>query len=285
MRSAARSMFGRKPPALLLAHASGVAWLLVVATLPEGVLAQARDLRGDPRTDAAIAGVGAAAWVAADLDDASLGPSRCRWCSVGGFDARARAGLVWSRPAVADTLSNVGAWVLAPIAAFGLDAAAAAHDGAGRDTSVDTILVLEAAVLAADVNKVTKLLVARERPFSYALGPEGKRADVHSPDDDESFFSGHASATFAIAAASGTVASMRGYRWAPLVWSEGLVVATAVAYLRVAADKHWLTDVVAGAVVGAAIGFAVPYVFHGPTGSPSAPGRQAPAMLTYSLVF
>ena len=128
------------------------------------------------------------------------------------------------------------------------------------------------------MNKVTKLLAARERPWSYALGPEAKRAGVHSPDDDESFFSGHASATFAIAAASGTVASMRGYRWAPLIWSEGFVVATAVSYLRVAADKHWLTDVLAGAVIGSAIGFAVPYLFHGPVESASPAGRRTPAI-------
>jgi membrane-associated phospholipid phosphatase len=34
--------------------------------------------------------------------------------------------------------------------------------------------------------------------------------------------------------------------------------------LRIAADKHWLTDVATGMTVGAAAGIVVPYVFHRP---------------------
>ncbi len=39
-------------------------------------------------------------------------------------------------------------------------------------------------------------------------------------------------------------------------------VASLTAYFRVAADKHYLTDVLAGAGVGSAIGFGLPYLAH-----------------------
>ena len=46
------------------------------------------------------------------------------------------------------------------------------------------------------------------------------------------------------------------------MWVAGLVFASAGAYLRVAADRHYATDVITGAVVGSAIGLAVPYFGH-----------------------
>ena len=67
---------------------------------------------------------------------------------------------------------------------------------------------------------------------------------------------------FSIAVSAGTVASMRGYRWAPLVWATGLTLGATTGYLRMAADRHYFTDVVTGAVVGSAVGFAVPYLLH-----------------------
>jgi membrane-associated phospholipid phosphatase len=36
------------------------------------------------------------------------------------------------------------------------------------------------------------------------------------------------------------------------------VVATGTAILRIAADRHWATDVIAGAVLGGALGYAIP---------------------------
>jgi membrane-associated phospholipid phosphatase len=80
---------------------------------------------------------------------------------------------------------------------------------------------------------------------------------------------------FALATASGTVATMRGYRWAPVVWSVGGVVAAVTGYLRIAADKHWLSDVVVGAVVGAGVGFALPYLFHSAEDAPAPAARAA----------
>jgi membrane-associated phospholipid phosphatase len=75
---------------------------------------------------------------------------------------------------------------------------------------------------------------------------------------------------------------MRGYRWAPLAWSVGGAIAATTGYLRIAADKHWLTDVVVGALVGAGIGFALPFVFHSAVADPPAgvtsSGLRAPVL-------
>ncbi|HEY8146421.1 MAG TPA: phosphatase PAP2 family protein, partial [Kofleriaceae bacterium] len=77
---------------------------------------------------------------------------------------------------------------------------------------------------------------------------------------------------FSLAVAGGTVASIRGYKTAPVVWSIGLVSAAATGYFRMAADKHYATDVIAGAVTGGAIGFAVPWFL----GREDIPNREAP---------
>ena len=53
------------------------------------------------------------------------------------------------------------------------------------------------------------------------------------------------------------------------VWvlSEGMAAATA--YLRVAAGKHFYTDVLTGAIVGSAIGLLIPYLHRRIAPSPA----------------
>jgi membrane-associated phospholipid phosphatase len=252
---------------------------LCVASLPAAAQRppQARELRGDPALDATVTVGGVAAWVVTEILKGNLAPSRCRWCKVDPVDAGARDALLWRDKSSAGTLSDITAFILAPVAAVGLDALAAAHEGALRHVPQDALLVAEAAVVATDINQLAKMLFGRERPFVHALQPEQKALTVGPADNDLSFFSGHSTEAFAMAAASGTIATMRGYRWAPLAWGVGGVVAATTAYLRVAADKHWLTDVVVGMLVGTGIGFAVPYFFH------SAAGDSPPATASAAL--
>jgi membrane-associated phospholipid phosphatase len=237
--------------------------------------------------DVTVTAAGAALWVSSELLKVDLAPRTCRWCAVDGVDDRVRDALVWRNPSSADVISNVTGFVLVPLAAVGLDALAAAHEGALHEVPEDALLVLEAGVVAANVTQLTKMLVGRERPFVHALAPEDKRLTEQPADNDLSFFSGHTTEAFALAAASGTISTMRGYRWAPLVWGAGGAFAATTGYLRIAADKHWLTDVVVGMVVGAAIGFAVPYVFHSavedPTRTSTSPQR-APSLPVSTLM-
>ena len=126
---------------------------------------------------------------------------------------------------------------------------------------VDALLVAEAAGIAMDVNQLVKFLAGRQRPFvHYGNYAEANRKP--DPDDNLSFFSGHSTFTFAVAAAAGTVSTMRGYESAPWVWGVGLTLATATGYLRIAGDKHYLTDVLVGAGTGLAAGIAIPRLLH-----------------------
>jgi membrane-associated phospholipid phosphatase len=110
--------------------------------------------------------------------------------------------------------------------------------------------------LAAAATQVAKFTFARRRPAAWAAGART------SPDDDRAFFSGHVATAFAAAGAFGTVARLRGYPHWPAVYAAGFAGAAAIGYLRMAADEHWLTDVVAGAAVGTALGIGVPLLLH-----------------------
>jgi membrane-associated phospholipid phosphatase len=230
---------------------------------------QTRQLHGDPAVDITVTSVGAAAWLSSEVLEDYLVPSRCRWCNVGSVDAGVREALIWPNTTTADTLSNVSGFVLMPLTAIGLDTLAASHDGAASHAPEDALFIAEATVVAEDVTQLTKLLVGRERPFVHALPPDQKLRTDDPYNNNVSFFSGHTSEVFALATASGTISTMRGYRYAPLTWSIGGAMAVTTAYLRIAADRHWFTDVVVGAVVGAAIGFAMPYVFHSAVDEPA----------------
>ncbi len=211
----------------------------------------------DLHLDVGIAAGAWAAWGASELAMKWLAPSTCRVCAPNGLDAGARDLLVWEHPDQARRGSNA-AVVLVPVgvAAHQLLAARAAGDtGAGF---VDLILVAEAAGLAMDLTQVAKFTVGRQRP-SVRYGLE--RAP--NPDDNLSFYSGHAAFAFSVVAAAGTVSSLRGYRSAPWVWGVGMTLAALTAYLRVAADQHYLTDVLTGAAIGTAMGVAVPRLLHG----------------------
>jgi membrane-associated phospholipid phosphatase len=230
---------------------AAAALLLACALVARPAAADDLDLAA-PRTFA-IAGATLAAAGLLDLERGELLPAACRWCDPPALDRHARSALVWRDPATAALLSDLVVVAL-PVALAGADLALAGGDL--RRAGEDVLVAAEALAIAVAATEVVKLAVARRRP--YALG-EAVRA---GPDDDLSFFSGHTSGAFAVAGAFGTVAKLRGYRGWPIVYAAGFAVAAGVAYLRVAGDKHWLTDVAAGAAVGAAAGVGAPLLLH-----------------------
>jgi membrane-associated phospholipid phosphatase len=242
----------RRPLALALAAAAMLSAGRPAAADPE----DAPDLR-------------AAAWRAAATSAGALAldgliasrwkPSRCTICGtdadapgagkpVDAFDDRARDALVWSDPQRARSASDLLANVAIPVLAVG--DALRSTDGwanAGRDV----LVVAEAASLTTLATGVAKDGFARIRPGLPA--PAG-----HGAASYQSFWSGHASLAFSVAVAQATEDTMRGDPGAPWAWAVGLALASGVAYLRVAGDAHWATDVLAGAAVGSAFGLAVP---------------------------
>lgn len=189
----------------------------------------------------------------------ALSPDACRWCDDNALDAGVRRGLVWDDTALAGTLSDViGYGALSVIAGGGLELAA--HlDGRRDEWLHNAVIVGQAVFLTANVTTLAKIAFARERPFVHALAPADKPGDV---EDNLSFHSGHSSFAMSIAVAASTTATLRGYRHHRVLWATTVPLALATGYLRIAADRHWTTDVVTGWVVGAAVGFAVPYFLH-----------------------
>jgi membrane-associated phospholipid phosphatase len=105
-------------------------------------------------------------------------------------------------------------------------------------------------------------LIPRERPSVHAQPSPERESSLQSHSSLESFPAGHNGSAFAIAAAGGTVATLRGYRLAPLVWIVGGAIAFGTTYLRMAADRHYFTDLTVGAALGIGTGIAIPLLFH-----------------------
>lgn len=218
-----------------------------------------------PWRDGVITGLGVTFWILEETTfKEAFAPDHCHWCErrregedpLNGVDASVRNAVVWDSTNSADDLSNVTAYVLSPAIAIGGGAMAAGREGRIHEWRENTLVISEAMVIAVTVNKLTKVAFARRRPYKHFAT---EQTEVDDPDEDVSFPSGHTSLAFSLAVAGGTVASIRGYKSAPWVWGIGLTAAAATGYLRMAADQHYLTDVVGGAVMGGAIGFAVPW--------------------------
>ncbi len=216
-------------------------------------------------TDATITGAAIAFWIGSEALKGHLAPDTCRWCDPPGFDSSVRDALRWQNTERANVISYVLPLAVEPLFVFGMDALAASRDQAPpRAAWVDALVISEATSIAMAMNQVVKFIVGRERPFVHALPEADKPNTAHPSDNNVSFYSGHATMAFAMAVSGGTVASMRRYRLAPLIWGGGLALAAVTAYLRIAADRHYASDVTTGAVLGSVTGFAVPHLFHNP---------------------
>lgn len=250
-------------------HIAGASFTVLMSTASVA-RAQGTDLRYDARIDIPVTAVAGVSWIGSEALKSSLAAQSCRWCDrnvdgssgLSGLDASVRDALRWRNTDAGDTASSVIGFGIAPAAALGMVALAEGHDRALSRWPIDALLIVEATTIAADVNQFVKFAVGRERPFVHVLPDDQKRSTAHPADNNTSFYSGHTTLVFALAVSSGTVASLRGYRWSPAVWGVGLTLATATGYLRIAGDRHYFTDVMTGAVAGSAIGFAIPFLFH-----------------------
>jgi membrane-associated phospholipid phosphatase len=210
---------------------------------------EAAPLRYDPKLDVVLTAVASA--VALGLAAPSLTPAECRFCAPGGLDASAREALRWRSPEDARLASDVLANGIVPAGAVLTSVVSSWSEGHLSAAAVDVLVLAEAAALAAVPVALAKDVVARARPAGAG---------------NRSFYSGHTSLAFSIAAAAGEISTIRGRRSAPWVWAVGMTLATGVAYLRVAGDAHWVSDVLTGAAAGGLVGFAVPWALHRPRG-------------------
>jgi hypothetical protein len=150
------------------------------------------------------------------------------------------------------------------------------------EVATQTALIsLEAMAVATLLQGATSALMQRERPYGRDCGktiPEELSDCASDSARYRSFFSGHTSMSFAAAAVTCTHHArldLFGGAADGATCGAALGSATAVALLRVAARKHYLSDVGVGAVVGLASGFGVPQLLHyGGSGNDDA-GKEA----------
>ncbi|NVB77916.1 MAG: phosphatase PAP2 family protein [Kofleriaceae bacterium] len=181
-----------------------------------------------------------------------LSPTQCRWCSTNSFDDSIRSSLVWKNTDRANMFSDVAAHALVPAASVGLVALGSITSGGFGNLFDDMLPIGETIALSQLAVQGFKFGFGRERPYMHYTG------ESKSSDDMMSFVSGHAALAFGLVTSAGTVASMRGYKVAPYIWGIGLPLAATTAYLRIAADKHYTTDVIAGSLIGATAGLLIP---------------------------
>lgn len=219
----------------------------------------------------------------------------CYWCdrdpsgreALNGADQTVRDALRWHDPKPAMVTSNVLAFVVAPATAAAWTYGLASHDGHPTRYRTDLPAIGEAVALDLALNQVAKVLLRRERPYAHAR-PIDDRERLFESEDAVSHYSGHTSLTFTLAVATGTIASLRHYPAAPLVWASGLGVAATTGYLRIAADRHYFTDVVVGALVGTAVGATIPllYAYSGTHSStPARTGAASAPLVSWSTAF
>ncbi len=197
------------------------------------------------------------------VEIAAEAPRDSRWTAVGSFDDDARDTLkAGSRSGRSDTKT-------ASDVLLGLLPAALVGDWwlqRERYPIANSITTDMGWFLANEIaTRTAKVSAGRERPY---VEPCLTRSNYVSScndgrKDNESFYSGHASTTAVMA---GLICARRlaprDRRAADWAFCGGAATgAVATGLLRVAADRHYLTDVLAGWASGALFGYVLPRVF------------------------
>jgi len=147
-----------------------------------------------------------------------------------------------------------------------IDTALVAGIGHGNyDVAFQMAMIGMQAVLTAKlVSSLTKGLVGRARPDSAdcITGNELGCGSTHN----ESFISGHTTSAFVgaglMCAQHQNLALYGDGPWGAVACGASLVAASAVGTLRIVADRHNLTDVLGGALVGLGAGYFMPNLLN-----------------------
>ena len=136
-----------------------------------------------------------------------------------------------------------------------------ANEKTRTDFGTITALYGEVFFVNGGLTLLTKSTIRRIRPFVY--NNEVALDNKLKANAQTAFFSGHTS--FAAANTFFVAKVFSDYhpdsKWKPMVWALAATIPAATGYFRVAAGKHYPTDVITGYVVGAAVGLLVPH-FH-----------------------
>ena len=173
--------------------------------------------------------------------------------------------LPWDRPVAgrySKAAGDVSSWFAvlgaAPLALAG--ASWYRGEASGGDFAAYTLMFAQALALQNGLNLVVRSFKFWPRPYMYSTDGDGAAAaEAAEGEAYGSFFSGHASAAFTVAVFTGEWFSefYPNSRYKSLVWAGSLSLAGFVGVLRIAAGKHYPTDVVVGALAGTGVSLAV----------------------------
>ena len=257
-----RSAPGPRSRSILLALA------VILSLAPVAALAASAPPGSDLEYSPGLTIGATAFWLATEYPlKRSVAPDSCRWCdrtkdgqeALNGLDASIRERFRWQKTDSPRRISDALLYVGVPAASLTSIWLAARDDGREGETGENALIMFEAIAVSMALNQAVKFSFGRQRPYAH-FSPKGTPTTT---DDNLSFYSGHAAVTFTTSVAAGTIASLRGYGGANVVWIPGVVLASAASYLRLGCDRHYFTDVVAGAVVGTGVGIALPRLLHG----------------------
>ena len=267
----------------LLAQPTLLLLAAIVCLAPAGALASSVPPGSDLEYDPGVTIGATVLWLGTEYPlKRTLAPDSCRWCdrtkdgqeALNGLDASMRERFRWHNTASARRMSDVLLFVGVPVTSLTSIWLAARDDGREGETGENALIMFEAVAVSMALDQAVKFSLGRQRPYAH-FAPKGTPPTT---DDNLSFYSGHAAATFTTSVAAGTIASLRGYSGANLVWIPGVVLASATSYLRLGCDRHYFTDVVAGVVVGTGVGIALPRLLHGRDDEGGEPAAAAPAL-------
>ncbi len=236
--------------------------LLLLQSRP--AMAEDKDFSYTPEVSVPITLLGLSVWASGEWLKEDLVEGRDTRAWLNPVDEAVRLSLRWSPPHREDAhdMSNIGLGTIPVLAGcllfFGSDDGLAAPSmSRARHAGIGALIMLESASVAMLANQVVKFAVLRNRPYTRSEDYAG-----NDPDGHLSFYSGHTTVAFSLAVAGATLHQMRGGNHPYVVWTAALTLALAVGYFRIAADKHYFTDVLVGALTGAAAGFLIPRYLH-----------------------
>jgi membrane-associated phospholipid phosphatase len=259
--------------------------------------AETPELVWDPRWRRISAGemVGAGLLAAAAIPFAIIPPLGSSYNHRSAFDESARDALRLGTRKARDQARDMSDLLLTVSITypFFVDALTAAYwkrksrDVAQQMTSMD----LEALAVNAFLSSIVSSVVGSERPYGRLCpdDPLSQNLDCYNNGRRRSFFSGHSSISFTSA---GLVCSHHmhfklfgGGAADAIACATSLVAAGTVASLRVMADQHYMTDVLTGSAIGAAVGFGLPWLLHYRGKGSFLPGSDSgrPGAVTWTL--
>jgi membrane-associated phospholipid phosphatase len=124
----------------------------------------------------------------------------------------------------------------------------------------DGVIFAEAMAISSSLDLLVRSTAVHPRPFVF--NKDAPAADRLKSEAAGSFYSGHSNAAFLSAVYFSYTYSLRnpGSEYQGAIWAGSLGAAALVAGLRVAAGKHYLSDVVVGAAAGSFFGWVFPYL-------------------------